>query len=134
MKNQLHEYIKKNRGVGHTRLLLDGALNARYPFLIIGRDMSQAKFLTKQIGNKFAIPIAMNDNEAFCGLRHPVLIDNDVFTLVCDEYLREINYYKTTITNQESRMMSNNVDIENIPFWIRLFTPIYKKRIKKILG
>jgi len=134
MKNQLHEYLKSNRGVGHTRLLLDGALNARYPFIVIGVDTSQAHFNAKQIGNSFAIPIGFNNKEALRGLNHPVLIDNSIFTFICDDYERQIKINNETIANQQIQMLSNEKDITNIPFWIRLFTPIYKKRLKKILG
>jgi len=90
MKNHLYEYLKINRGVGHTRLILDGARNAHYPFLVVGADMTHANRLARDLGNEFAIPTIISNEIAFRGHEHPVLIDNYTFTNTCEAYIREL--------------------------------------------
>jgi len=129
MHRRLHEYIKKTRGVGHTRLQLDGTLNANYPFIIVGVDKSHANDLKRKLGNNhFASPIALNSEEAFRGVREPAIIDNSVFTIVCDEFIKEIRDGREDMEKLNSKIN----EIENIPFLFRIFKSVYKQKINNI--
>ena len=64
---EVYQYIRANRGVGHTTLLKDGALNATYPYIVIGADQTHAERLVREIGNEFAIPVGINQPNKFRG-------------------------------------------------------------------
>ena len=134
MKNELYEHLKGNRGVGHTRLMMDGARNANYPFFIIGANSRQAAQLAADTQNSFAIPMTM-DNDHLRGHDHPVLIDGHAFTTTCEKYIRENRDNREAMekAKEETAKMKNAIEhIEKIPFWIRLFKPSYIKRINKL--
>jgi len=135
MKNELYEHLKGNRGVGHTRLMIDGARNANYPFFIIGADMRHANNLAREMGNTFAIPITIGSNQ-MRGSNHPVLIDGHTFTTTCEDYIREIRDQREALLKKKAELELLNYSVEKIktlPWWIRLITPLYKKRINKCL-
>jgi len=130
----LYEYLKTNRGVGHTTLLKDGALNAQYPYIIMGADMSHANHLAREVANSFAIPRSMQHADAFRGYNCPVLIDNHTFMRTCDGYIGTIRDYRED--NQRLRELALKKQramerLENLPFWIRAIKPLYKRAIKK---
>lgn len=132
-----YEYIKINRGAGHTTLIMDGAMNAQYPYFMMGKDMAHARELCKQSKNRFAMPITMNDCCSFKGYRQPVLIDNYVFTETCEGYIRTIRDYREInqrLNGEIERMEKALVRLESLPFWIRLFKPLYRRAIKKAYG
>jgi len=134
MKNELYEYIKITRGVGHTRLLIDGARNAQYPFLVVGADKTHANRMIRDLNNKFAIPTTIDNERDYRGHDHPVLIDNYAFTQTCEKYMREIRDLKEAKITAEEKLSLNQHGIKKIkvlPFWIRLFTPLYKRAINK---
>jgi hypothetical protein len=130
-----YEYVKFNRGVGHTTLIKDGGLNAQYPFIVLGADMSHAHQLTRELNNRFAIPHSIQDPRGLIGYRHPLLIDNYVFTVTCEGYISTVRDYReaNTILNNELEKSKQRINqITNLPFWIRLFKPLYKMAIKRI--
>jgi len=132
---EVYEYIRANRGVGHTTLLKDGALNATYPYIVIGADQSHANRLAREIGNEFAIPVGINQTNKFRGINYPVLIDNHTFTTSIDSYVREIRIQREKLIILEKDIQDLKVTIskiERIPFWVRLYKARYLKRIKKI--
>ena len=133
MKNELYEHLKSNRGVGHTRLMMDGARNANYPFFIIGSNLSKAKQLAADTQNSFAIPMSMDSNHLH-GHQHPVLIDGHTFTTTCEKYIRENRDNREAMNKAkaDTAMMKNTIEqVEKLSFWIRIFTPLYKRAIKK---
>jgi hypothetical protein len=133
MKNELYEHLKGNRGVGHTRLMMDGARNANYPFFIIGANSRQAAQLAADTQNSFAIPMTIDSNRLF-GQTHPILIDGHAFTTMSEVYMRENRDNKEARIKAEEKLALNQAGIKKIealPFWIRLFTPLYKRAINK---
>ena len=133
---QVYEYIRANRGVGHTTLLKDGALNATYPYIIIGADLTHAKRLADEIGNEFAIPVGINQPHKFRGVNYPVLIDNHTFTSSIDSYVRTIAKQREKLVILEGDIQRLKRDVrksKNIPFWKRLFNKSYLKAINKII-
>ncbi len=133
MKNELYEHLKGNRGVGHTRLMMDGARNAQYPFFIIGANYRQAKQLAADTQNNFAIPMTMDNNRLF-GQTHPILIDGYAFTTMSEGYIRENRDTKEALVTAKEKLalMKRGIDkIEKLPFWVRLFTPLYKRAVNK---
>jgi len=136
MKNHLYHYVKHQRGVGHTRLLIDGARNAQYPFLVVGGDMRHANMMIRDLGNKFAIPTTIDKERDYIGHDHPVLIDNYAFTMTCEAYMREIRDLNEALNKKEGELAlveRGVTKIKQMPFWIRVFRPLYKKRINKCL-
>ncbi len=134
MKNELYDYIKTKRGVGHTRLLIDGAQNAKYPFLVVGADMRHANIMVRELGNEFAIPTTIDKERDYRGHSHPVLIDNYAFTSTCEAYMREMRDTKDALIKAKETLAKKESTIENIskiPLWIRLFKPLYKRAIKR---
>jgi len=135
MKNQLYEYLQINRGVGHTRLLIDGARNAQYPFLVVGGDKTQAIRMIRELGNEFAIPTSIDNPKDYHGHNHPVLIDNYAFLKTCESYIGEIRDQRETLAKKEAELIKKEKtinDITALPIWVRLFTPLYKRVIKKL--
>lgn len=131
----VYKYLKTNRQVGHTTLLKDGALNAHYPFIILGGDLAHATTITKEIGNPFAKPMSMAAIEGLRGTNNPVLIDNYVFTKTCEGYIATIRDYREnniSLINELEVKEQTIKTIMDIPFWIRLFKPLYKKKIKQL--
>jgi hypothetical protein len=137
MENKLYEYVKCTRGVGHTRLLMDGAINAQYPYFVVGADLSHAKQLIRETGgNTFAIPISLTwvQHDNFRCYKHPVLIDNYTFTVTCESYMTEIRKLKESLTTKEEQLKHNKEVLEKIkqlPFFIRLFKPLYLRIITR---
>jgi hypothetical protein len=134
MKNELYEHLKTNKGVGHTRLMLDGAKNANYPFFIIGANIRQAKQLAADTGNNFAIPMTLGSNH-LRGHDHPVLIDGHAFTTTCEKYISEIRDQREAINKAKKEVVKMEMIIHNIgrlPLYVRLFKPIYKRAIRVI--
>lgn len=133
----LYEYLKTNRGAGHTTLLLDGAMNAQYPFLILGKDMAHAKDLHNRSRNRFGVPRPMNAVDAFRGYNYPVMVDNFVITETCEGYIRTIRDYREI--NQRLREEIEKKEkaikkLNNLPFWIRAIKPLYRRAIRKANG
>ena len=134
MKNYLYEYLKTNRGVGHTRLLIDGARNANYPFLVVGADTTQANRMIQDLGNEFAIPTAINKEQDYRGHDHPVLIDNFAFTSTCESYIRQIRDQREALEKTEAKTAKLELafnKMNNLPLWIRMIKPLYKRAIKR---
>lgn len=133
MKNELYEHLKSNRGVGHTRLLMDGARNATYPFFIIGANSRQAAQLAADTQNSFAIPMTIDSNRLY-GQTHPVLIDGHAFTTTCEKYIRENRDNREAMEKAKDevvKMKQAITNVEKLPFFIRLFKPLYKRAIKR---
>lgn len=135
--NPLYHYLIINRGVGHTRLIIDGVRNAQYPFLVVGSDLSHANSIIREMGGtEWAIPVSIQNENAFRGHRHPVVIDNYTYLKACDGYISTIRDYRES--NQRLRELAlkqkRNIDeIKKIPFWKRLFKSQYVRRINKII-
>ena len=133
MKNELYEHLKSNRGVGHTRLMMDGARNATYPFFIIGANSRQAAQLAADTQNSFAIPMTIDSNRLY-GQTHPILIDGHAFTTTCEKYIRENRDNREAMekAKTETAKMKHAIEqVEKLPFYIRLFKPLYKRAIKR---
>jgi len=94
----LYEYIRRNRGVGHTTLLIEGAKNYNKPFYIMGANIRQAKDLVFQSGNKNARPITLeNVPEALRGTDLPIMVDQHPITKIVDGYEDEIRMLRREI-------------------------------------
>lgn len=141
MKNKLYQYLKGTRQVGHTRLLMDGAKNAKTPFFMVGANLEHTKELIKRSGNnKFAIPTTIYDNTLIAN-NHPVLIDNYTFIVTCEDYQYELKKYKdiidkltNTLTEKEEKIKESKetiTKIKTLPLFIRLFKPLYRSIITR---
>lgn len=133
--SEVYEYIRANRGVGHTTLLKDGALNATYPYLIVGADLKHAQLLAREVGNEFAIPVSITDHHKFRGVNYPLLIDNHTFTTSVDAYVKTVRNQREQILvldKEKTRLQLTISAIELIPWYKRIFNRSYMKAIRKI--
>jgi AAA+ ATPase superfamily predicted ATPase len=76
----------------------------------------------------------MKPIDAFRGYNQPVMVDNFVITETCEGYIRTIRDYREInqrMVGEVERIEKAFAKLEGIPFWIRLFKPLYRRAIKK---
>lgn len=140
MDNNINKYILSRRGVGHTRLLKEGANNYDGPFFVVGADTNHVSRLRQELNNTKAIPVNIeNSNHVLHGVHHPMIIDNHAYSMTCEKYERkidelenEIDLLKVRITLGEATNDRLKKTITNLQIAIRYISTIslFKRMFK----
>jgi hypothetical protein len=107
-RNNIYDYLRATRRIGHTRVLINSLKTAEEPFFIVGATMQQALELQKEIGTPMAQPLSVDSHDKMRGTDLPLIMDNYAFMTIIDKYEGKFDEMKGMFENAMEEIEKSN--------------------------